>query len=406
MKNKLKKIPTKIFKLIIFLIFIILSPFIVFIIRVATPFLLIRLQHVRVNRIGHLSTNIELYLCEKDNNINVPSQKYLDIFFYDRKICNYILFNKWKKKVFVFPGYIIKPIYYFNNLNFIKNNKYLIKPGEQFHDTHDIHNLLDISKIHLTFTKNEINIGENFLKNCGLDQNDKFICLIVRDNAYLNSIGSQYHSHRDCDINNFVLAAENLTKLGYYVFRMGAIVNKKIKSKNSKIIDYATNGMRTELLDLYLLSKCEFCISTSLGLDSVIDIFRKPMIITNFLPFGDLRHERNNVITIFKHHFSEDKNKNLTMKEINDLGIGYSYKKNDFDKKGIKLIENNEKEIYDATLDLLYLLKNKNFDQKSLNFVNKFNSKFYELFYDKKMNTKIKTTIAPSFLKNNFFLID
>ena len=51
-------------------------------------------------------------------------------------------------------------------------------------------------------------------------------------------------------------------------------------------------------------------------------------------------------------------------------------------------------------------LKNKNFDLNSLNFVNKFNSKFYELFYDKKMNTKIKTTIAPSFLKNNFFLID
>ena len=73
---------------------------------------------------------------------------------------------------------------------------------------------------------------------------------------------------------------------------MGVIVNKKFNTNNNKIIDYATNGMRTELLDLFLCSRCEFCISTSLGLDSVIDVFRKPLLITNFTPFSNLRYER------------------------------------------------------------------------------------------------------------------
>jgi putative glycosyltransferase (TIGR04372 family) len=44
---------------------------------------------------------------------------------------------------------------------------------------------------------------------------------------------------------------------------MGEIVKKKIKTKNPMIIDYATNGMRTELLDIYLAAKCDFCIYPS-----------------------------------------------------------------------------------------------------------------------------------------------
>ena len=37
----------------------------------------------------------------------------------------------------------------------------------------------------------------------------------------------------------FLLAAEELTKKGYYVFRMGVVADKLFKSDNPKIIDYA-----------------------------------------------------------------------------------------------------------------------------------------------------------------------
>ena len=299
-----EKLFVKLYKFLFIIIFVLLSPFLVLIIRLISSVYLLRFQHVRVNRIGHLSTNIELYLCEKDNKINIPKQKYTDIFFYDRKICNMILFNKWKKKVLFLPGYIVKPVYILNSFIKYQSSKYQVKLNEDFHNNHDVHNLLEKSKVHLTFNKNEVIEGENFLKKCGLDNKSKFVCLIVRDNAYLNSPGAQYHAHRDCDIDNFIYVSEQLTKLGYFVFRMGVIVNKKFNTNNNKIIDYATNGMRTELLDLFLCSRCDFCISTSLGLDSVIDIFRKPLLITNFTPFSNLRYERKNVITIFKHHFS------------------------------------------------------------------------------------------------------
>ena len=70
---------------------------------------------------------------------------------------------------------------------------------------------------HLTFTEEEKEC-KRFLENCGIKETNKFICLVVRDNAYLNLLSLNYHSHRDCDIDNFVLVAEELAKMGYFEF--------------------------------------------------------------------------------------------------------------------------------------------------------------------------------------------
>jgi putative glycosyltransferase (TIGR04372 family) len=90
---------------------------------------------------------------------------------------------------------------------------------------------------------------------------------IVRDSTYLKFhqpyANFDYQNYRDCNIENFKLVSDYLTSLGYYVFRMGAKVAKPMLTKNKKIIDYATTGIRNEFLDIYLSAYCEFCISTS-----------------------------------------------------------------------------------------------------------------------------------------------
>lgn len=397
----------KVYKIILTLLITILSPFFVLIIRLISPVFLIRFQHIRVNRIGHLSIDVELYLCENDKGINIPKQKYIDIFFYDRKISNKVLFKKWKKLIIILPYYFVKPIVDLNNFISFDSHKYLIKPYEKFHNNHEIYHLLEETKIHLTFDDIETKVYDDFLRKCGLLKESKFVCLVVRDSAYLNSSGSKYHAHRNCNIDNFIYVSEKLTKLGYFVFRMGAIVNKKMKTKNPKIIDYATNGMRTELLDLYLCSKCDFCISTSLGLDSLTDLFRKPLLITNFVPIGKLRFERKKVITIFKHHFSNLQNQNISMMQIKELNLQNSFKKIDFDREGIKLIENTEEEIYQSALDLLQLIKKKNFKSDEIHFVDKFNLKYNNIFFKKSnMLNKMNSSVAPSYIKNNQYLIE
>ena len=68
------------------------------------------------------------------------------------------------------------------------------------------------------------------------------------------------------------------------------------------------------------------------------------------------------------------------MFEVKNLKLGSANKKNDFDDKNIKLIENSEKEIYSATLDLIELINNKKFQKNDSDYVHKFNSRYKDLF--------------------------
>jgi putative glycosyltransferase (TIGR04372 family) len=138
----------------------------------------------------------------------------------------------------------------------------------------------------LTFSSQELKSGNSFLDRLKVDP-QKFVCLHMRDSAYLTQMfGQQVHKHdyRDSEITTYVEAAEVLAEMGYTVFRMGALVKETLVSKHPRVIDYATNGMRTEFLDVFLGAYCAFCISTGSGWDNVPTIFRRPILFVNLLP--------------------------------------------------------------------------------------------------------------------------
>ena len=96
-----------------------------------------------------------------------------------------------------------------------------------------------------------------------------------------------YHEYRNFNIDNFILAAEELTKRGYYVFRMGKHVKKPLVIKNKKIIDYAMSNNRSDFLDIYLASQCDFLLCSSTGIQNITEIFRKPFA-TLMIPLGEI----------------------------------------------------------------------------------------------------------------------
>ena len=149
----------------------------------------------------------------------------------------------------------------------------------------DVDGLLVATKPTLTFNSSELAEGQIFLRKLGLSPNDKFVCLNVRDGVFLRKSEAiswkknrdwSYHDYRDSDISTYVKAAEALAEMGYTVFRMGAIVKELLVSKHPRVIDYATNGMRSEFLDIFLGAHCTFCISTGSGWDSVQPYFVAP----------------------------------------------------------------------------------------------------------------------------------
>ena len=187
----------------------------------------------------------------------------------------------------------------------------------------------------------------------GIAKNSKFACFIIRDSTYLTNnfkdFDYSYHNFRDCNIENFLLAAETLADRGYYVLRMGKVVSSKLNSNNLKIIDYANSQFRSDFMDIYLGAKCKFILTTQTGYDAIPYVFRKPAAAIS-IPIGWIRSFKYDNLSITKHHFNKRTNKYLSMREIFDYNLGFSQRADEFKKKNIKIIENSNTEINDLVI--------------------------------------------------------
>ena len=341
------------FKIIANLFIYIFATLIVIIIRLFKPIVLIRYGNLFSNRIGHFAGNTELYLCEKGARINTPQKFTLDLFYIEKPISNYQLLKMWKRLLIILPSWLICRVKIINEL--IPDWE-IHEVGHNANMDRDIFNLLDKYPAHLKFTAEEEIKGQEQLKNIGLSNNEKFVCLFVRDKAYLNSYQPEHdwsvHDYRDANIQNYILAIQELINRGYYVIRMGAKVKEPVNFKNPKFIDYAYNGMRTDFLDIYLGAKCEFCISSSSGWDAVPGfLFRKPVLITNLVPAGYLPTFTNKYIVMIKGHYSIDLDRYLTFSEIFEKGLGYILDSSIYSTKKVKLVENSPEEIKEAVIE-------------------------------------------------------
>ena len=321
----------------------------VLIIRLIKPWLLVRIEVMNSLRIGHFVGNTEMYLCERAAGINVPNQRYIDIFYMDGSICNQQLAIMWKRLLRIWPDWLLAPINRINRL--IPGGKSHVI-GQNTQTALDVHNLLDRFPPHLQFTIEEEVHGEVGLREMGIPIGMPFVCLNVRDSAYLSGPSWAYHNYRDSDIKNYLLAAEALAERGYFVIRMGAKVHASINSTHPKVIDYATNGMRSDFMDIFLGAKCAFCISTGTGWDGVPEMFRRPIVYVNMLPLGCLHTFRAEFLSITKRHVWRTTQKTLSLREIFSCGVGFCGRTSEYESKGVDLIENTSKEISDVVTEM------------------------------------------------------
>jgi putative glycosyltransferase (TIGR04372 family) len=356
MARKIKLLIKKLFYLPLYLIAIPL----VLVLRGLSPWLLVRIGFLMSSRIGLFAASTELYLLEKEAGINVPKQRYVDFFCLldGPPVCNKQLRNMWARVIRIVPTFVLAPLIRINH----------IIPGGGAHDLRlishtcrDVHNLYDRLGPRLSFSEAETKIGETRLRSMGIPVGAKIICLNVRDSAYLDSYmkgGSwNYHSYRNADIDTFLLSVDELAKRGYYVVRMGAIVNKKLLSTNPRIIDYAGTEHRDEFMDIYLGAKCFFCISTGAGWDAIPEIFRRPTVFVNLLPLGYLLTFRRDVLHITKHHWNQDLSHEFTLGEIFQKDLAFCVRTEDFEAQGARLVANSAEEIREVVMEMVERLE-------------------------------------------------
>ena len=357
-KTLLKKLISLFFIFLQLPVYLISVPIFV-IITLIKPWYLIRWNSLYSSRLGHFTVCTELYCCERDANINFPKQKYKDFFYFTKYTSNKTLEKMWRRSVTILPSWLLKPIHKISNFFYsLLGKKNIHEINSPSRSDRDIHNLFEKSNTHISFTENEEIKGKKTLEKFGLPKDAKFVCLIVRDRGYLsrdseyaNSARWDYHDYRNGDIDKYVLASEELASRGYYVFRVGTHVEKPLKSKNIKIIDYANSDLRSYFMDIYLGAKCSFCVSTATGFDGIPVMFRKP-IASIVVPIGSILTDSKKNLSLTKHHINKLTKKELSISEIFSSNVALSFKTEEFKNNNVVLQENTPEEIRDLVIEM------------------------------------------------------
>jgi putative glycosyltransferase (TIGR04372 family) len=332
---------------------ILLSPIavtVLLIIRLIRPWIHVRFGYFVHTRIGHFAPDVGLALAERELNI---ANCYSDWFFLPRKTCN----QQWAKMVkrnFRVQWWV-ESLYYWN-LTIPGGEAHFRHPGADTVGSRDRKGWFSKTSTKMHFLKEEEITTKAWLRNQGWQDGDPFVCLLVRDAAYLeqNSLHKwseekqKYHDYRNSDISTYVQAAEYLAQNDIWVLRMGKEMNYPILSKHPKVIDYAFHQEKNDLLDIWLFANCTFCISTSTGPDGVAAVYNRPFVFVNSLPLAHLWG--GDSIWVPKHLIWEKTGKYLTLKD--HLKHCY-FRTHYFENSGIGVVDLSPTEIAEAVQERL-----------------------------------------------------
>ena len=376
-----------------------------FFIYILNGLIIFRFGFLHSDRIGHFALNTELWLCEKKNNkIAIPT---IDLFYIPTKICNKQLYKMWKKHFIFLPKIILRPFCLIS-----RRFKFLEKhvAGITSSGDYDSNNLLDKYGTQIYFSNDEIKNGENELRNLGIPKNQKYVCLIVRDENYLkynNPNLEKKHSHRNFDIESFKLTSQYLVKQGYYVIRMGSKVKSKISYSCKEIIDYANDKNRSDFLDIYLCANCEFSISTVTGLDAIPIIFRKTVFFIGSIPIAYMMTSSRKFINSIMDHYSTTLSRNLTLEEIFKYKAANIFSAEEFKNLNLNLIKpspNQIKQFISNHLDYLDNLPEKKISNDQILFWKRFSFCCKKYIPDLKIHGEIRSIFDSNYLSNKEFL--
>lgn len=336
--------PVLIRKLRKFLVMLFLLPLTipsVLLIRTLRPLVLIRFDPFSSEVIGIFAAVVELYLCRRDAGLD--NQRTFDIFYHNRQPCNTQLKKMWDRTLRVWS--LAGPVDALNRA--LQGSKDHVISWPEFADR-DTLGLLPRTPAHLSFTPGEECLGREELQAMGIPERAPFVCFHSRDSSYkeVTAPNSDPHiySQRDSSIHNHVLAAEEMTRRGYYAIRMGAVVKETLKTKNPMVIDYAIKH-RSDFMDIYLCAKCYFYIGDETGLNRIPTIFRRPLANLNVIPIDQIHTSGPKDLFILKKLWQREKNRFMPFRSIFDYGYNDFTVAEQYERVGIEPVENTAEEI-------------------------------------------------------------
>ena len=325
--------------------------------KILSNVLTVKFGNITPFRIGHLVGELSIWLLEskkKDNN-----KKTLEIWYVPKKVCSKFFFKKIKEKIFITNNFFIKIMY--DLCKKYQKKEFLIKGAT--HGERDIECLISQNNKIVEFTPDEIYLGNEMLKEIGIKENQEIVSLCVRDKFYLNNIMPKinwsYLDYKNSDINSYNKSVKFLNDRNISVIRMGAGAEKKWEFNSNVNYDYANSKHRSSFLDFFLVYRSKFVITSGTGFYWVPYVLKKPIIMCDFVPVGDMCTYVTNSIQIFKHIYSNEKKRTLNLKELFSKKYNVIHASGDYVKNNLKVIDNSPDEISDCVNEMYFKIENK-----------------------------------------------
>ena len=319
--------------------------------RLLSPLLRVRIGQLRTDRIGHLALETELTILE---NNQTSKRRVFDVWFAPKPVCNRALVKIWSRRLTILPSWALAPIYRVNEL--LPGSK-LNKISPRLATVLDNKELLDGSRSSVTLSESELEQGRLVLEQASINPLAKLALVIMRDGAYTKTEfpdkDMSYHDFRNSPISDLVPAIKTLLKDNYWVLRVGSIVEKPLNVDHPHFVDYSNSNWRSDFMDVYLSSICDFCISDGLGFASLPALFRRPNVFTNFTPFGIFYSSRKSDIGILKWIADSETKKMLTLDEIKSRKLSSLTSSQDYSRAGVMPLLNTPDDIRKLILEVI-----------------------------------------------------
>lgn len=263
------------------------------------------------------------------------------------------------------------------------------------------------------FNNDEEENGKKALRQIGI--NKPFVCVAARTAAYnQKTIGHDFfYDYKNMNFEDYRVAIKYLQRQNVVAVKMGRMEEAMEPMENC--IDYA--GLYADdFSDLYLASKCEFMLSSCSGIWLMASLFSKPVLMINAVMFslgygGTSYTDRD--LYIPKKYFDINKGRYLSLREISEVEELCLIDGRQYEKMGIKFINNTPEEISMATQEMVEKLADKWQDSAE---DEKNYRRYMEIYHEMDQRTfnnhdnwlggPIPFRIATTYLRNNLYLLE
>ena len=214
----------------------------------------------------------------------------------------------------------------------------------------------------LHFTDEEHARGQAVRHHLGIPAGAQHVCMFAKDRLYTDSPDTvldptSYWGSRDfrnCDIKNYLPAAEYLTQQGLWVIRMGIHEPEESlpSDRHRQIIDYTAVVRPTlpdpEFADAYLQATCKFFLGATSGIYLLSSMFGVPVAYANMVPYGECGRMPHDIV-IFKKCRDRASGRFINIPALVARGLDADWLTLDelmqLEKEGLEFVENSGDEI-------------------------------------------------------------